>query len=156
MRLRLSSKRDLVSGLRPSGATSGWSNPGYLIAQAAVKSVSWSGRPLTLDSELLESVVVCSGVSVPSLSLLLFCTPGSCPLSTFALNPAPSQFLTSAPPTAWTNGRAEEACVRKEKGCKSLHTSGQHCSHPELLKHNGRRSGFLSAWDARVVTVSVS
>lgn len=75
--------------------------------------------------------MVCSGVCSQPVSAPPPPT-GSCPLSTFALNPAPSQFLWSAPPTAQTNGRAEEACVREGMGWKSLHTSGQHCSNLEL------------------------
>lgn len=81
-----------------------------------MKPVNCSGRLLTLESGLLESELA-SGVLLWRLCFQPVSAPllsvGSCPLSTLALNPVPSQFLWSAPPTAWTNGRAEEACVRE-------------------------------------------
>lgn len=105
--------------------------------------MSWSGRPLALESGLLESELASGGLLWCLFSQPLSAPPptSSCPLSAFALNPAPSQFLWSDPPTAWTNGRAEEACEREGMGWESLHTSGQHCSNPEL---QAVALGFLS------------
>lgn len=68
-----------------------WNNPRWLIAQQAVKSMSWSGRPLTLESGLLESELASGGLLWCLCSQPVSAPPpaGSCPLSTFALNPTP-------------------------------------------------------------------
>lgn len=65
-----------------------WSNPGYLIAQQTVEPVSWSGRPLTLVTGLLESELANGGllwslcsqsVSAPLLSRGFMSSFNSCP-----------------------------------------------------------------------------
>lgn len=68
-----------------------WSNPRWLIAQQAVKSMSWSGKPLTLESGLLEPELasggllwclfpacLCSSSSYWFMSSINFC-PEPCP-----------------------------------------------------------------------------
>lgn len=96
----------------------------YLGLSYSQKPVSWSGRPLTLESGLLESVAVCSGASVPSLSLLSLLSYGF--MSSFNFCPEPYPFPVSMVCSTY--------CLNQWESRRGLCEGGEEAKKPSHLR----------------------